>query len=133
MFLLSRKLPLDKNTKTNSKCFQRKITDYFNKAQILNINLHSPLHELLLWAEAVLFVHPPLDAAIDDLLDQLLPDSFAQHAAHRELIISNKILSLDFETRFKSSQQISLKDHSYFFIILHQRRIWKYQRRQGVC
>ena len=81
MFLLSRKLPLDKNTKTNSKCFQRKITDYFNKAQILNINLHSPLHELLLWAEAVLFVHPPLDAAIDDLLDQLLPDSFAQDAA----------------------------------------------------
>ena len=37
------------------------------------------------------------------------------HRPQGELIISNKILSLDFEARFKSSQQISLKDHSYFF------------------
>ena len=61
--------------------------------------------------------HGKKKADMSVLLSQLQTIA-KREAAHRprgELIISNKILSLDFEARFKSSQQISLKDHSYFF------------------
>ena len=79
MFPLSRKSPLDKNTKQIQKISRERLTTISN-LEYLNIYLHPPLHELLLRAEAVLRVRVPLDATITDLLDQLLPDSFAQDA-----------------------------------------------------
>ena len=41
--------------------------------------------------------------------------SYDTHCPRGELIISKTVLSLDFEAWVNSSQQISMKDHSYFF------------------